>query len=80
MAVDKKAEGGTLRFILLERLGAAPHRGDVPPTPARDANAPVPGRRLTACAARREGAALPRCGNRLKPAGISRVYSQVPRE
>jgi len=29
-AVDKKAQGGRLRFILLERLGAAVIRGDVP--------------------------------------------------
>ena len=29
MAVDKKAQGGRLRFILLERLGSAVIRGDV---------------------------------------------------
>mgnify|MGYP001600593513 CR=1 FL=1 len=30
MAVDKKAVGGTLRFILLDRIGAASIRADVP--------------------------------------------------
>ncbi len=31
MAVDKKTEGGRLRFVLLDRIGAASIRGDVPP-------------------------------------------------
>ena len=35
MSVDKKAEGGRLRFILLERLGSAVIRGDVGPDPLR---------------------------------------------
>jgi 3-dehydroquinate synthase len=35
MSVDKKAEGGRLRFILLERLGAAVIRGDVAPEALR---------------------------------------------
>ena len=30
MALDKKTEGGKLRFVLLERIGAASIRGDVP--------------------------------------------------
>jgi 3-dehydroquinate synthase len=35
MAVDKKADGGRIRFILLERLGSAVIRGDVPAEPLR---------------------------------------------
>jgi len=35
MAVDKKARGGRVRFILLERLGAAVIRGDVAPDAVR---------------------------------------------
>ena len=35
MSVDKKAEGGRLRFILLERLGSAVIRGDVAPAALR---------------------------------------------
>jgi 3-dehydroquinate synthase len=35
MSVDKKADGGRLRFILLERLGAAVIRADVAPEALR---------------------------------------------
>ncbi len=35
MSVDKKAQGGRLRFILLERLGSAVIRGDVSPDALR---------------------------------------------
>ena len=35
MSVDKKAQGGRLRFILLERLGSAVIRGDVAPDALR---------------------------------------------
>ncbi len=35
MSVDKKAQGGRVRFILLERLGSAVLRGDVPPEALR---------------------------------------------
>jgi 3-dehydroquinate synthase len=35
MSVDKKAQGGRLRFILLERLGSAVVRGDVAPDALR---------------------------------------------
>jgi 3-dehydroquinate synthase len=35
MSVDKKAEGGRLRFILLERLGSAVIRADVAPDALR---------------------------------------------
>jgi 3-dehydroquinate synthase len=35
MSVDKKAQGGRLRFILLERLGAAVIRSDVAPDALR---------------------------------------------
>ena len=44
MAVDKKAEGGRLRFILLDRLGAARIRDAVPPEALRAT--------LTACSKR----------------------------
>jgi 3-dehydroquinate synthetase len=32
MSVDKKARDGRVRFVVLERLGAAILRGDVPAT------------------------------------------------
>jgi len=31
MSVDKKVKEGRIHFVLLERLGAATLRGDVPP-------------------------------------------------
>ena len=33
MGVDKKAEGGKLRFILLDAIGSASIRADVPDDP-----------------------------------------------
>jgi len=37
MAVDKKTEGGKLRFVLLDGIGAASLRGDVPDGPLQQA-------------------------------------------
>jgi len=37
MRVDKKAEGGKLRFVLLEGIGAASIRADVPDGPLQQA-------------------------------------------
>jgi 3-dehydroquinate synthase len=37
MGTDKKAEGGKLRFVLLEAIGRASVRGDVPAAPLRQA-------------------------------------------
>jgi 3-dehydroquinate synthase len=37
MGVDKKAEGGKLRFVLLDAIGAASVRADVPAAPLQQA-------------------------------------------
>jgi 3-dehydroquinate synthase len=37
MGVDKKAEGGKLRFVLLDAIGAASVRADVPAAPLQHA-------------------------------------------
>jgi len=74
MAIDKKAEAGRIRFILLDRLARPASSTACRRRPAGDAKrlfhkvAPVPHR-----------GALTRCGNRLSRRG-SQVYSQAPPE
>jgi shikimate kinase/3-dehydroquinate synthase len=41
MEVDKKAEGGKLRFVLLDRIGAASVRADIPAGPLQQTLAPA---------------------------------------
>ena len=73
MAIDKKAEAGRIRFILLDRLGAAHRRPGSARGSAGDAKrlfhkvawaVPWPG--------------LPRCGNRLSPQGFAGIFPSPP--